>query len=296
MLPSLKGFKPSRVLQSNPKAKSVVFLGEIEGKEGQAIVYLEKKPFNSERAEEQLAAEPAELSLDFNNAEYSVYEMLAKAEMGAIKCDVIHPATAKHIAKYSREEFRFFRETAGIYRDVTLPYVLREEMGGRIEWVYNVLEKKKEADRILCEDSDPKVGFILAPDMKWDQKSIGDLYCLAIVNRRDIPSLRALTPEHVPLLRNVYKKGCACMKEKYGVDEGSMRVYVHYLPTFYHLHVHFTHVDFEAGGQQAGKAHLLADIINNIEMRGDYYQAAALTVQIKTSLGLYKEFEAKGLV
>ena len=35
--------------------------------------------------------------------------------------------------------------------------------------MHNVLDKKKEAERILFEDPDPLAGFILVPDMKWDQ-------------------------------------------------------------------------------------------------------------------------------
>lgn len=40
------------------------------------------------------------------------------------------------------------------------------------QWVYNILEKKAEADRIVYEDPDPEVGFVLLPDFKWDQKQV----------------------------------------------------------------------------------------------------------------------------
>lgn len=43
-----------------------------------------------------------------------------------------------------------------------------------IQWVYNILEKKAEADRIIYEDPDPVVGFVLLPDFKWDQKQVRD--------------------------------------------------------------------------------------------------------------------------
>lgn len=41
-----------------------------------------------------------------------------------------------------------------------------------LQWVYNILEKKAEADRIVFEDPDPQVGFVLLPDFKWDQKQV----------------------------------------------------------------------------------------------------------------------------
>lgn len=43
------------------------------------------------------------------------------------------------------------------------------------QWVYNILEKKAEADRIVFEDPDPRDGFVLLPDFKWDQKQVCDL-------------------------------------------------------------------------------------------------------------------------
>lgn len=40
------------------------------------------------------------------------------------------------------------------------------------KWVDNILEKKAEADRIVYEDPDPQVGFVLLPDFKWNQKQV----------------------------------------------------------------------------------------------------------------------------
>lgn len=41
--------------------------------------------------------------------------------------------------------------------------------------VFNILDGKKEADRILFRDDDPKTGFIILPDLKWDQTSANAL-------------------------------------------------------------------------------------------------------------------------
>ena len=75
------------------------------------------------------------------------------------------------------------------------------------QWVYNILEKKTEADRIVLEDPDPELGFVLLPDMKWDRKSIDQLYLVAIVHKHGIRSLRDLGSEHLPLLENIRTNG-----------------------------------------------------------------------------------------
>jgi len=83
-----------------------------------------------------------------------------------------------------------------------------------IQWVYNVLEHKKEADRIVYEDPDPKTGFILAPDLKWDGKTVEDLYLTAIVHPRDIKSLRELNQDHILLLKNILNNGTVSSAEQ----------------------------------------------------------------------------------
>lgn len=71
----------------------------------------------------------------------------------------------------------------------------------------NILEKKRETDRILFEDPDPETGFILVPDMKWNRTDLESLYLVAIIHKRNIGSIRDLTAEHLPVLRNILNKG-----------------------------------------------------------------------------------------
>ena len=52
---------------------------------------------------------------------------------------------------------------------------------------------------------------------------------------------------------------------RYRVAADRLRVYLHYLPSYYHLHVHFTALGFEAPGAGVERAHLLAEVIDNLE-------------------------------
>ena len=40
-----------------------------------------------------------------------------------------------------------------------------------------------EVERLLFEDPDPATGFLLHPDLKWDQAQVSGLYCVAICHR-----------------------------------------------------------------------------------------------------------------
>ena len=76
-----------------------------------------------------------------------------------------------------------------------------------LQWVYNILEKKTEVERVIFEDPDMKTGFVLVPDMKWDGKQLEDLYVIALVHNRSLHSIRSLTAEHIQLLENIHNKG-----------------------------------------------------------------------------------------
>lgn len=159
------------------------------------------------------------------------------------------------------------------------------------QWVYNVLEHRKEVERIAYEDPCKENGFVLLPDLKWDGKTAETLYLLAIVHRHSLRSIRELDESHLPLLRNIRDKGIAAISEKYGVHRSQLRIYFHYQPSFYHLHIHFTYLKHDAPGIFCEKSHLLDTVIGNIELMPDYYQKATLSFTVKESDSLFSKLE-----
>ena len=138
---------------------------------------------------------------------------------------MICPATEKHVEKYREQEIFVVKETAEDYKNITLPVIESSQFGmqvtlnlyvlGRfvtwpslrntscyarnllphvlnslLQWIYNLLEHKSEAERIIFEDPDKEIGFILAPDLKWDGKLMDTLYVTAIVHKHGIKSIR----------------------------------------------------------------------------------------------------------
>jgi m7GpppX diphosphatase len=156
----------------------------------------------------------------------------------------------------ARVEERFLvRETGDMYRQALGPLAGEIRADGRsIQWVYNILEHKKESERIIFEDPDPATGFLLVPDPKWkthpdplldlDRPNAtwkhapwtGQLACLAICHDRGIGSLRDLRRRHLPLLRNILAQGLSAIERVYGVEPERVRVFVHYVPQFFHFH------------------------------------------------------------
>jgi m7GpppX diphosphatase len=80
-------------------------------------------------------------------------------------------------------------ETPEVYKKVVVPYI-ESFPPERLDWyvlshtlpfeaevmrrVYKILEGKKEVDRVLYK-TEGEAGFLILPDMKWDQTTISAL-------------------------------------------------------------------------------------------------------------------------
>ncbi|XP_039871116.1 m7GpppX diphosphatase [Simochromis diagramma] len=284
----LSGFKTSSVLSDSAREKNIFIHGKVADQD--AVVILEKTPIREDSLAELFSG--STLKLEMKNDIYSTYRLQAPPHLNEIKTTVVCPATEKHIKKYQRKESFLVEETEEDYKNITLPHIVKQSFS--VQWVYNILEKKAEAERIVYEDPDPDVGFVLLPDFKWDQKQVDDLYLIAIAHQRDIKSLRDLTSEHVPLLQNIFQKGKEAILQRYNLPASKLRVYLHYQPSYYHLHVHFTKLGYDAPGCGVERAHLIADVIQNLQSNPQYYKTRTLYFPLRADDGLLSKFKEAG--
>jgi len=284
-------FTFQRLLSDCPERKSAVVQASVAGSAHPAILVLEKLPLTADTAAAFLAQE-SQVEQEFTNDIYGQYRLLPPPLANTVKANIIHPATSKHLAKYLASPAHLVLETPALHRSTTLPCLAAEQFS--LQWVYNVLEHRKEVERIVFEDPDPATGFILAPDFKWNGKQTNDLYCLAIVHRRGIRSLRDLTAAHLPLLRNVLRGSRAAVRERWGLQHSQVRCYLHYQPSYFHLHVHVTALDYTPPGVSCEKAHLLESVIANLELDPSFYRRATLPFVAREREALYAAYREQG--
>ena len=206
-------------------------------------------------------------------------------------------------------------ETPEIYAKYILPKIIqRDRSSGRLDWIFNIIEGRTEQEDIILRSHSTATGslkeidqegFLLLPDLNWDRKTMSGLHLLALVERRDIWSLRDLRKKHVNWLRRMREKVLDATVEVYGkqgVERDMLKLYVHckfaYVlhswtrdvlrysplvlltlalsctdisfpdhPTYYHFHIHVVNVMLEASGntQSVGKAFGLENLISQIE-------------------------------
>ncbi|KAJ2488944.1 hypothetical protein IWW37_004372, partial [Coemansia sp. RSA 2050] len=287
----LRHFQFREVLSDDTSSKTIWLLGTIATTNvasvvdepvvpghNAAIVVLERLAFSPQTiAKADCSFDSVLLATGERNDVYAWATGDARA--AALKPDVrialIYPATQKHIDKHRRQQRKWVCETPELYAKVTKPFI-DSQPTSRIQWVYNILSKQVESEHIVFEDPDPECGFVIVPDLKWDAANTDNMYLVAIVHRHDLRSLRDLTSNHLPLLNNLRSKA-AVAAQKYDVSSDQLRLYIHYQPSYYHLHVHITNVMLEGKGMLAGRAHLLDSVIDNISnIASDYYQRATI--------------------
>ncbi|EDV43778.1 uncharacterized protein Dana_GF18649 [Drosophila ananassae] len=305
----LSKFRLKRILSNNSVRKSISLLGSFPdlSETDDAIVVFEKNAYRESDVATQPAADESpkkpsyfssdlKVATEFVNNIYGSFQVVPSRDLCGVKSTVIYPATDKHIEKYSICQKYLIRETPELYEKITLPYLTESQFS--LEWVYNILEHKQEKERIVFEDDDAETGFILLPDLKWDGRNVENLYLLGIIRKHDIKSLRDLNGSHLNLLRNLRQSSKKAIRERYGVNPNQLRMYFHYQPSFYHLHVHINPVRNDAPGIWCEKSHMLDTVINNLELLPDYYQRATLPFVLYEGnklLDLYeKELSVRG--
>jgi m7GpppX diphosphatase len=182
-------------------------------------------------------------------------------------------------------------ESYSMYEKVVKPVILSTPKE-TTTWVDNILAGVSEADKVIYNDQSPETGFILLPDMKWDQSNLSTLY-LQVLVRPTIHSMRDLNDTHLPLLNNIKHWVPKVVLEKYGVDPSQIRMFFHYQPTYYRLHVHVTHIQFNSlKGMTVGQAHLLDTVIDNIaNIDKGYYQKCTLHYALGDNHPIYRAIQ-----
>ncbi len=153
--------------------------------EAPAIVILEKTPFggeeNARKVSEtfskvkicliilsnlcQILTGDTKLVATMRNEIYHKYDChIAPSDCNVSKASLIYPATPKHIRKHESSPRHLVYETPAMYKALTLPYLQGEKFD--MQWIYNVLSHKQEAETIVYEDTDCDDGFVLLPDYK----------------------------------------------------------------------------------------------------------------------------------
>ena len=214
--------------------RRVTLLGTIDG--SPALLTAERAAFPSDI--NTLEAFHAAIMKIDNLGENDIYRWylatsgITKEAPADLKINLIYPCTDKHIRKYTPQTVRMVTETPFIYQQHVRPYMQRMRDEGRLNWVFNIIEGRKEQEDILLRDpgqgSSREEAFLVTPDLNWDKKTLTSLHLLVLVERRDFWSLRDLKKSHVNWMKHMREKILHATIELYPeLEKDMLKLYIH---------------------------------------------------------------------
>lgn len=190
---------------------------------------------------------------------YEKYNALAEIEGELIICNDTNTLR--------RFEKKLVRES---YQDY-LKYLSKRDIE-KDRWIYNIIDEISEQDAVLYRDE----SCIIIPTYMWDGKNIDKLHVLCLPTDTTLRSIRSLTSLHIPLLKYMKKVTLNIIKEKYGLDEYYIKIFFHYEPSTYHLHIHFVNVSNHDSRSSVEYSHDFHNVLFNLSICSDYYQKVIL--------------------
>jgi hypothetical protein len=193
-------------------------------------------------------------------------------------------------------EYSLVAETPEIYRQHTVAEFIQSEVDSpNKQWVASILGGTQEQEAVVVRTGE----FVLLPDTEkvnkyWnpapssprkggpagEQRRWMTLNWLSIVQDQAIRSLRDLRGEHVPMLRRMLDACVAAIERETGIPQDQVMAYIHYPPSVYQLHVHFSFPYGQYYHRNAYRVHNLRSIIDNLELDADYYKKITLYMAI----------------
>ena len=174
------------------------------------------------------------------------------------------------VAKVTDEPpYRLTDETYEEYLTDVYPHIVTQE----IKWMDNIYEGKTEVDKMLYRDDD----LMFLPDSNWTDDRIENIDCLLITTDKELRSIRDLTADHLPLLEKYWDVIAATLKKRFDLEPTDVRIFFHYHPSFWRLHVHVTNFDHILGcGPE--RAYSLKGVMENLRIDPAYYQKVTLQI------------------
>ncbi len=197
--------------------------------------------------------------LIFKNDIYEKYSATAELEGELIVCN-----DANQMRKFEK---KIVRES---YEDY-LRYIQKREQK-KDQWIYNIIDGTSEQESVIYRDDK----CIIIPTYMWDGKNLDKLHVLCLPTNISLRSIRSLNASHIPLLEHMKLATLRNIKYLYGIDECYIKMFFHYEPSTYHLHIHFVNVAHHEARSSVEYSHELNNVIYNLSICSDYYKNAIL--------------------
>jgi len=149
----------------------------------------------------------------------------------------------------------------------------KKNIGKDCQWIYDIIDKKSGLDRLLYENKN----FVLVIEMNMKQNDMTTFHLLAFPKDKSIKSIRDLTKDHIPLLKDMVSESKKYIIDKYGLKENEIEAHFHYPPGVLLLHIHFEWINNERLRRPL-REHSVNKVIENLLIDPEYYKKIRLDI------------------
>jgi hypothetical protein len=194
-----------------------------------------------------------------NNDVYEKYEATAEISGQLIVCN--------DITKSKKSSKKLKKES---YESYLISLQLRDPK--KDEWIYNIIDGNAEQDKILYKDDK----CIIIPTYIWNELDIEKMHILCLPLDKTIRTIRSLETKHIQLLNHMKETTLDVIREKYGLEKNELKIFFHYDPSTYHLHIHFVNILHKDCGSSVEYSHDFDTVLFNLSLDSDYYKKIML--------------------
>lgn len=203
-----------------------------------------------------------------NNNGFEKYEVNIK--------DIDGILTISELGKMTKFEHEIVNESYQEY--LQLIEKNDENFKNKDKWIYDIIDGIEEQDNVYYQDDQIMVvknwEWVTNPSSKT--LSVDDLWILTIPKDKSLRSIRSLDQSHIPLLEHCKNKTIEIISEKFNLND-ELKIYFHYAPRTWHLHLHFVNVKNEKANSSLYCAHDIDDVIKNLRLDNNYYKSILKT-------------------
>jgi m7GpppX diphosphatase len=201
--------------------------------------------------------------MTLKNDIYEKYDATAQIDGELVICN--------DVSLMRRSEKKIIRETYDEY----LRYIAKRDPA-KDQWIYNIIDGTSEQESVLYRDE----LCIVIPTYMWDGKNVDKLHVLCMPMDLSLRCIRSLNSLHIPLLEHMKRKTIDIIKNNFNLDEHSLKMFFHYEPSTYHLHIHFVNSSCHDSRSSVEYSHELNNVIFNLSIYDNYYKQAILNKRV----------------
>ena len=196
---------------------------------------------------------------------------------------IIQNASQKEIERATITNMLEFNETPEIYERVTLE--VREKSEKRGAWIDEIIRGEKEQNKVIYKNDD----VVVVKDSKWrkdeDEK---DMHYIMLFADDNLTCIRDLKGQHISMLQHGMEEGLRQIEGKHGMTRERLRIYFHYHPNYYRLHVHI--VAHSSCTIAMNNSIVFEQVLQNLAIDPAWYQTYSISVKVPEHSAWHKKY------